>query len=651
MNNFSRSLLAVLAVATLPALGQDILKPKDTLIVDGLPAIPLDVAKKITAYSEVKPSLLLGWHPIRREMLVRQRLTNTNQVHRVAEPGAKPEPLTDFPDAVNGATYQPTTGDYFLFPRGTGGNEVFRGYRFDLATKAVTPITPDGERSGGFAWSPKGDRVVFTTQPVDKTSTDRIARTTVYTVDPLKPESQRVLARLEGGGWFGWRFSEDGRALAFIEYKSANESYVWIMDVATGKRRMVTKPQKDTQVWYGTLRWSKDNKGLYVLTDRGNEFKQLAYITLATGKEVALTKHVFDIDDYEVSFDANRIAYVTNERGSHVLRFFDMAARKELTRPPLFDGVITDLSWRRKSEEVGFTVTSARSSGDVFSYDLKANKVTRWTNGNNPALNTSEFSEPRLVKWKSFDNLEISGFHYPPPAKFTGKRPVVVQVHGGPEGQTRAGFIGRNNYYLNDLGIALIFPNVRGSTGFGKTFLKLDNGRLREDSVKDLGALIDWIKTQPDLDADKVLVVGGSYGGYMALASSVLLTDRIAGAISTVGISNFVTFLERTETYRRDLRRVEYGDERDPDMRKFLESISPLNRANEIKKPLFVIQGFNDPRVPYTEAEQIVAALKKTGTPVWFLMAKDEGHGFAKRDNADFAFAAQTEFARAMLLK
>ena len=347
----------------------------------------------------------------------------------------------------------------------------------------------------------------------------------------------------------------------------------------------------------------------------------------------------------------NKVAFVTNEAGSSVLRFFDLTSWKELPRPPLLQGVIGAVQWRRGSDEVGFHIASARTAGDVFSVDLKTRKMTRWTNGNNPAMNTNEFVEPRLIKWKSFDGREITGFHYHPPERFAGKRPVIVNIHGGPEAQARPGFIGRNNYFVSELGVAMIFPNVRGSNGFGKSFLKLDNGMLREDSVKDIGALLDWIRAQPDLDGERVMIMGGSYGGYMTFASAVHFSDRIAGAVSIVGISNFVTFLERTESYRRDLRRVEYGDERDPAMRAFLESIAPVNNAEKITKPLMVVQGLNDPRVPYTEAEQIVASLKKRGTPAWFILAKDEGHGFVKKPNADYQFYATVEFARGTLLK
>jgi dipeptidyl aminopeptidase/acylaminoacyl peptidase len=630
----------------------DVVTPPPALIVDGIPSIPAELAAKLDPYGEFRPHGMLSWHPQRREMLVRRRLNATNQVHVVAEPGTAPRPLTDFPDAVGNAAYQPTTGDYFLFARGEGGNEVFRIYREDVATKAVTPLSPEGVRAAPPVWNRKGDRIVYSTQPVDRNNPGRTARTTIHVMDPLKPESDRALATLEGGGWGDFAFSEDGKEIAFIEFVSVNESYIWVMDLATAQRRRVTPAHKGEPVAYQSPRFSKDGKSIFAISDRASEYRRLVMMPASGGKERVLTPELkHNVDGFDISFDANRIAFLTNEGGSSSLRFIDLATLKQQPRPPLVPGVIGGLAWRRKSTEVGFHMSSARSAGDVFSYDVKTGKVTRWTNGNNSALNTSEFVEPRLIRWKSFDGLEITGFHYQPPARFTGKRPVIVSIHGGPETQFRPGFIGRNNYFINELGVAIIFPNVRGSAGFGKTFLKLDNGMKREDSVKDIGALLDWIKEQPDLDATRVSITGGSYGGYMTLACAVHFADRIASAVSVVGISNFVTFLERTESYRRDLRRVEYGDERDPAMRAFLESISPLNNAGKITKPLFVVQGLNDPRVPYTEAEQIVASLKKHGTPVWFLMAKDEGHGFVKKPNIDYQFYATVEFARQTLLK
>ena len=651
-----RSLAAFLAFSAIAAAGAhaegENLTPPAALVIENVPPIPAEVAKKVAPYVEFRPHAMLSWHPERREMLVRRRLTATNQVHLVTDPLTTPNALTDFPDTVANADYQPTRGDSFVFTRAEGGNEVFQVYRYDFATKQSTRLTSGSERSSFPVWNRAGDRVVYTTQPVDKNNPDRIARTTLHIMDPMSPESNRVLGTFEGGGWGGFRFSEDGKRLAFVEFKSANESHLWVMEVATGKKRRLSKEVKGEQVSYGVPRFSKDGRGIFVTSDRGSEFHRLVYLPLDGKPEKVLTKHLnFNVDSVDISFDAGMIAFVTNENGSSALRFIDLATLKEQPRPSLMHGVIGGLEWRKKSSEIAFSIASARTAGDVFSYDVKTNKTTRWTNGNNPDINTSEFSEPKVVRWKSFDDREITGFLYMPPAKFTGKRPVIIQIHGGPEAQARPGFIGRSNYFVSELGIAMLYPNVRGSAGFGKTFLKLDNGMKREDSVKDIGALIDWIKQQLDLDGDRIMVTGGSYGGYMTLACAYHYADKVTSFVSVVGISNFITFLERTESYRRDLRRVEYGDERDPKMREFFERIAPLNHADAMTKPMFIVQGLNDPRVPYTEAEQIVKTLKDKGRNPWFMLGKDEGHGFAKKPNADYQFYATIEFARQTLLK
>jgi len=306
--------------------------------------------------------------------------------------------------------------------------------------------------------------------------------------------------------------------------------------------------------------------------------------------------------------------------------------------------------WHRNGRDVAFSLTNAQGPGDVFSLDVTTGKLDRWTNSET-AVPTKDFPNAELIKWKSFDGKEISGFLYRPPAKFTGKRPVLVVIHGGPEGQSQPIFLGRSNYLLNEMGIALIYPNVRGSTGFGKTFTLLDNGFKREDTYKDIDALFDWIGAQPNLDSTRIGVTGGSYGGHMTLAISTFYSDRIRCSIDIVGMSNLVTFLEHTEGYRRDLRRVEYGDERDPKMRDFLERIAPMNNIDKIRKPMMVVAGKNDPRVPVSESDQIVAALTKSGTPVWYIMAKDEGHGFQKKPNQDYQFYATIEFLQEFLLK
>jgi dipeptidyl aminopeptidase/acylaminoacyl peptidase len=428
-----RCLLIATAFAALPAGAQgEFVTPPAALVLDGVPPISAEIAKKVQAYSDFRPNALWSWHPTKREMLIRRRLTATTQVHLVREPGSTPIPITDQTEAISSADFQPTHGETFLFTRSEGGNEVYQIYRYDFSTKDASRLTSGEERASAPRWNRDGTLIVYTTQPVDRRNRDRVARTTVHVMDPAKPETNRVLGTFDGGGWFGFRFSEDGKQLVFVEFKSANESDLWVMDVASGKKRRVTTPGKTEPVAYGGARFSKDGKGLFATTDRGSEFRRLVYVPLDGGEERILTDHLkFDVDSWDLSFDANMIAFTTNEHGSNALRLMDLATLKELPRPALLHGVIGGLEWRQKSTEIGFHVTSARTAGDVFSYDVKAAKLTRWTNSNNPAVNTSEFSEPSIARWKSFDGLEITGFLYRPPARFTGKRPVIVNIHGG----------------------------------------------------------------------------------------------------------------------------------------------------------------------------------------------------------------------------
>jgi dipeptidyl aminopeptidase/acylaminoacyl peptidase len=639
------------AALPLSADGQAVLPPA-AVRTDGIDPIPTELARAIAPYADFRMTTVLGWRANDRELLVLQRLTDTDQVQRVTEPGAPARPLTRFDDLVSQADWQPGRASVLLYSRGTGGDEVDRLYRLDPATGESVAVSPEGLRVAAWAWSPQGDRVAFTTVPAGRGGVAGEVTTTLRVADPMAPGKAVAVAALKGGSWGSPAFSPDGQRLAIVEQRSSNDTAVWIVDLATGKGRRVTRERPGEPVFHEAPQFSPDGKGLYVISDRGADFKRVAYLDIATGRETPLaTNLLFDVEGLAVSAKAGRIAFLTNEAGgTHVLRFLDLATRKELPRPALLPGVITSLQWREDGAEIAFTHASARSPGDAFSYDWKAHRVTRWTNGNSPAVNTSGFPEPRLIRWKSFDGREITGHYYHPPGRFEGVRPAIVVVHGGPESQSYAGYIARYNYFLNELGIAIILPNVRGSTGFGKAFRRLDDQRLREDAVKDLGALLDWIGAQPGLDAKRVMVMGGSYGGYMTLAAAAHFADRLAGTVSTVGISNFVTFLENTEAYRRDHRRQEYGDERVPAMRAFLESISPLSHVDRMTRPMLVIQGQRDPRVPWTESEQMVAALKAKGRAVGYILAADEGHGFKKKPNADFAFLATAAFVRRHLL-
>jgi dipeptidyl aminopeptidase/acylaminoacyl peptidase len=470
-------------------------------------------------------------------------------------------------------------------------------------------------------------------------------------MNPADPKTDHLLTQLKGGGWQPIDWSPDDKNILLQEEISINETYLWLVNTVTGEKTAITPRDTKEKVSYGSARFSKDGKGIYVTTDQDSEFQRLAFLDMSGKNPKFLTSDIpWDVDSFDLSHDGKRLAFVTNEEGLSVLHVMDTATQKEMKLPKLPAGVMQEARWHRDGHDLAFSLTNAQGAGDCYSLDVANGKLERWT-VSETAVKTDAFPGAELVHWKSFDGKIISGFLYKPAGKFTGKRPVLVVIHGGPEGQSQPVFLGRANYYLNELGIALIYPNVRGSTGYGKTFSLMDNGFKREDTYKDINALFDWVATRPDLDADRIAVTGGSYGGHMTLAVSTFYSDRIRCSVDIVGMSNLVTFLEHTEGYRRDLRRVEYGDERDPKMHDFLEKIAPMNNIDKIKKPMLVVAGKNDPRVPVTESEQIVGALKKQGTPVWYLMAKDEGHGYRKKQNQDFQFYTTVEFLEEYLLK
>ncbi|MEY2528313.1 MAG: hypothetical protein QOJ05_403 [Verrucomicrobiota bacterium] len=661
-----RTLWAALLLFPLVVLAADPpakppLTPADNLVVDGVPPIPGELPEQVGRYTESRAASFQNWHPLRAEMLITTRFGDTNQLHQVTQPSGARTQLTFFPDRVDGGSFEPTKGEYLIFTKGAGGNEFNQNYRYDFATGEITLLTDGKSRNGGPTWSNKGDRIAYTSTRRNGADTD------IYVESPTDPKSDHLVAEVKGGGWDVIDWSPDDKQLLVLEGISVNESYIWLFDTQTGAKKEVTpRPGEGAEkVAYSAALFSKDGKGIFVTTDRDSEFQRLAYIDLESGKHSYLIPDAhFDIDGWDLSHDGKQIAYTLNENGMSTLHLIDVSVDKDTATagakkepkfdPPLPAVNISSPKFHQDPKQglLAFNVAGARSPSDIYTWAIARNTVTRWTASETGGIPGKQFVEPELVKWKSFDGKEITGFLYKPDAaKFSGKRPVIINIHGGPEAQYRPGYLGRNNYFINELGCAILFPNVRGSEGYGKTFLKLDNGFKREDSYKDISALLDWIPSRPELDAGKVMVTGGSYGGFMTLQVAWNYADRIRCALDVVGISNLATFLKNTESYRRDLRRAEYGDERDPKMAEFHERIAALNNAQKITKPLFVVQGANDPRVPKTEAEQIVATLKKQSTPVWFLMAKDEGHGFAKKKNADFQFYSTVQFIREFLLK
>ena len=643
-----KTIKSILVFVTLSfqVLGQQgIIPVADNLVTDGIPTLPSSYMTEVKNYTESRSASFAAWHPLRKEMMISTRFANSNQLHYIKMPGGDRKQITFFDEPINGASFEPTKGEYFLFLKDIGGNEFSQIYRYDIAAKKTTLLS-DGLRSqnGGLHWSHKGDRIAYGTTKRNGKDRD------IHLLNPLDQTSDKKILENVGGGWGVVDWSIDDLKLLVGESISINESRLFLVDISNGvKTRML--PEKDERTNYDGVSFSKDGKGIFIITNKDSEFNRLAYYDLASKKISFITSSIpWDVESAELSEDGKQLAFVTNENGLAKLYVMQTNSTQFAAMPNLPTGVIDGINWYNDSKSLGITFLSYDASADVYEYNTDTKQLTRWTESELGGMDVSGLPAPQLISWKSFDGKIISGYLYKSATKFSGKRPVIINIHGGPEGQSRPTFLGRLNYYINELGISIIFPNVRGSTGYGKTFVDLDNGMKREESVKDIGTLIDWVALQGELDATRIMITGGSYGGYMTLAVAYLFNDKIRCSLDVVGISNFNTFMKNTEAYRRDLRRVEYGDERDPKMAEYFEAIAPINHTDKIKKPLFVVQGGNDPRVPYTESIQMKDKIKQGGGVVWFLMAKDEGHGFRKKNNQDFQFYATIEFIKQFLL-
>jgi dipeptidyl aminopeptidase/acylaminoacyl peptidase len=637
--------IAALALPFAPALAEDqplnsVPKPA-ALIADGVPEVPVELAAETRPYMEFRSAGFVGWHPTDKSMIISTRFGNTAQLHRVAMPMGARRQITFEAEPIGGGGWAPKTGDVFVTGKDIGGNEFYQLYT--LKNGKLTMLTDGKSRNSFGAWSDDGELIAYSS--TKRTGADN----DLYVMNPRDPSSARMVAEVKGGGWGIQTFSPDKKSAIVGNYVAVTNVDMYVLDLEKGGMVPVGDIAKD--IAYGGAEFAPDGT-LWVTSDEGSDFQRLGTLDPATGKFTPRgPAEKWDVDTFNIAPDGSFIAYVTNEAGTAKLKLLDPKTNMVRSVDTLPAGIIGGLEisdWG----EIGLTFTSARSAADAWSVDPITLKVTRWTESETGGLDVSKNVEPELVKIKSFDGLEVSGFLYrPDAAKFPGKRPMIMNVHGGPEGQSRPGFQGRTNYLLNEEGVAIFYPNVRGSTGYGKTFVSLDNGPFkRENSVKDMGAFLDALAKDPALDASRFGLTGGSYGGYMCYAAAVQFKAKLRATNCIVAISNFVTFLENTQSYRRDLRRVEYGDERDPKQREKLIAISPLTRVAEIEKPMMVVTGANDPRVPQSEADQLVAAIRAKGGTAWHLVGTNEGHGFAKKENIDYQFWTSLLFWQKNLL-
>src|SRR6266550_2287103 len=452
----------------------DTFAPNENLVVESVPPVPMAVVEGAQRYSNFRAADLASWNPVRREMLITTRFTDSYQIHYVKMPGGARTQLTFSVEPSTGAQFNPRDGKSFIFRKDVGGGEIYQLYRFDLATGDITLLTDGKSRNTGAVWDHDGKWIAYG-------STRRTGKDVdFWAVNPDDPKTDHLVAKNQGGGWDAF------------EEVSANESYLWLVDVASGEKMAITPRDNPTKVSYSGGQFSKDGKGFYTTTDKDSEFHRLAYIDLASKQHAYLTSDIrWDVDEFDLSDDGRKIAFVTNEDGYGVLHVLDTATRKQVVLPKLPRGVISGPRWHKNNHDLAFNFNSASAPDDVYSLDMQTGKLDRWTESETGGVNVSAVREPDLIHWKSWDDRSISGFLYRPPAKFSGKRPVMINIHGGPEGQFRPYFIGRSLYYVDELGVAVIYPNVRGSSGYGKSFLALDNGLLREGSYKDINSLLD----------------------------------------------------------------------------------------------------------------------------------------------------------------
>ena len=604
-------------------------KIQGNLVLQGTPKIPASLRARLGQYLNTRWAFLQDLSNDGKAMIVTTRFAQTSQVHLVRQPMGARTQLTFTEEPIRGVSFVPGSTDALLYISDAGGAEAYQIFRRDLKSGTTARLTDGKSRHGGYVWSHDGKRIAYTSNARNGKDMD------LYLGDGVTAAAGKLLLE-RSGHWYPMDWSHDGKQLLVGEYISINISRLYVVDVATKKVTRITPETPGAS--YRQARFDLTGKRVYATTDRQGEFVELYEVELASKKWTPLTRKIpWNVAALALSADGRDLAFTSNEEGYSTLYLLDTRTRKAKKLAGLPGGVVRGLRFARKARILGFTLLSPTSQDDSYTYDLRRRKITRWTASELGGLNPATFVAPRLIKYETFDGKKIPAYYYKP-AQGAGPFPVVLLIHGGPEGQARPFFRGTVQYLVNERKVAVLQPNVRGSDGYGKSYLLLDNGFKREDSVKDIGALLDWVKAQKELDEERVAVFGGSYGGYMVLASLVHFADRIVAGVDVVGISNFVTFLNNTKTYRRDLRRAEYGDERDPKMNAFLQKISPSTSASKIRSALFVAHGANDPRVPLSETDQIVEAVRKQGQDVWYMVANNEGHGFRKKKNRDMFY-------------
>jgi len=603
-----------------------------------VPVVPAEIFERLIQYQSARSAGFSGWSPDGNGILIGTRFGNTTQLHRVFEPSGRRQQITFFEEPVGGRFIPHANDGAILLSMSAGGNENYQIFLLDRATGQATLLTDGESRNRLGPISPDGTRMIVHSNRRNGRDTD------MYVASCREADDAELLLATSGEYWIATDWSPEGSRLLMLRYVSINESYPALFDIASQQLTPIPAPAEG-KVSFGSLAFSPDGQSAYVSCDAEGEFLTLARLDLESMQYDWLTEDIpWNISGIEVDDEHRLIAFTVNHDGASDLYLLEGDATRRLEIPL---GIVGSFEFSPDGQHLGFTLSRPVAPADAYSISLSDGELTRWTYSEVGGLDSDTFIAPERIAYRTFDSREVPAYYFRPRGTAADNPvAVLINIHGGPEGQYRPYFSAMTQFYLNELGIAVIYPNVRGSAGYGKSYLQLDNAQLREDSVRDIGALLDWVAERPELDASRVAVRGGSYGGYMVLASLTHFPKRIRAGIDIVGIASFISFLERTSPYRQDLRRAEYGDERDPTMRSFFEQIDPLANAHKIESALLVAHGKNDPRVPFYEAQQIAERVREQGRPVWTVYADNEGHGFGKRDNRDYLTAVEVMFLK-----
>ena len=625
-------------VTSVLAAGELYVNPPVAMELTAVPDVPEKLTTNVSRYQNVRSASVVNW--IGDSLLIMTRFGDTRQLHLVNSPLGMREQITFAQEPIGSALVPPVAEpDLLIYSKDVGGSESYQLFQMELDSRASELLTDGKSRYTGVSFNPSGTKIAYS-------STELNGRDTDLFIQDLGGE-RIVVQHGEGVGWSVEDWSPDEQRILISRYVSVVESELYEVDLSTLERTRLLAEHGAISI--GSVAYSGSGEHVYFTSYLNGEYERIFELDLKSGAVGPRSPKIdWNVSFFRLSRDRTVLAYVVNEGGYSKTYLVELASGQELALPEFPLGHMSNIRFNHDGSRIAFSYQTATTQTDVHVLDLEKQALTRWTKSELGELPAQSMVNPKLKQYTSFDGRQIPVFVYKP--KSEGPHPVLIYIHGGPESQYRPRFSATFQFYVNELGISLLVPNVRGSSGYGKTYVGLDNGYLREDSVRDIGALLDFITTDDTMDSSRVGVIGGSYGGYMVLASLVHFSDRLKAGVETVGISNFVTFLENTQDYRRDLRRAEYGDERIPEMRAFLESIAPLNQVERISTPLLIGQGLNDPRVPASESRQIVNALESRDIPVWYVLAKDEGHGFRKKPNRDYWWYVVTLFLTEHLL-